>query len=173
MDITIRQAQSEELATALSLFEEAALKLREKGINQWQHWLNPTPEYVDWAKKGFDNGEYFFIEKQGQLAGMYRLMYADEAYWGQQADAAAYVHSLVTKSGFEGQNIGTTALKLIEYDLIKKSIYHFRLDCKADNQPLCAYYIRQGFVPVRVQKMPHYSVQLFEKKLDKSVLQIF
>ena len=30
MDITIRQAKSDELPTALSLFEEAALKLREK-----------------------------------------------------------------------------------------------------------------------------------------------
>lgn len=165
MNISIRQAKSDELPTALSLFEEAALKLREKGINQWQHWLNPTPEYVDWAKKGFDNGEYFFVEKQGQLAGMFRLMYTDEDYWGQQLDSAAYLHSLVTKTGFEGQNIGTTTLKLIEYDLIKKSIYLFRLDCKADNQPLCNYYKRQGFAPVRIQKMPHYSVQLFEKKL--------
>ena len=166
MDITIRQAKNDELPIALSLFEETASKLRAKGINQWQHWLNPMPEYVDWAKKGFDDGEYFFVEKQGQLAGMFRLMYTDEDYWGQQSAAAAYVHSLVTKIGFEGQNIGANALKLIEYDLIKKRIYFLRLDCKADNEPLCNYYKRQGFVPVRIQKMPHYSVQLLEKKLD-------
>ena len=165
MKLTIRQAHTDELPIALAIFEEAALKLRQKGINQWQHWLNPTLEYVAWVKKGFDNEEYFFIEKQGELVGMFRLMYADEDYWGEQSDTAAYVHSLVTKSGFEGQNIGATALKLIEYDLIKNNIYIFRLDCKADNLPLCNYYKQQGFEPVRIQKMPHYSVQLFEKKL--------
>jgi ribosomal protein S18 acetylase RimI-like enzyme len=165
MSISIRQAKPDELATALSLFEAAAMKLRAKGINQWQHWIDPTPDYVQWVKTGFDNKEYFFIEKADQLAGMFRLMYSDEAYWGKQTDSAAYLHSLVTKTEFEGQSIGSTVLATMTVYLRQKDVKYFRLDCKADNVALCNYYIRQGFVPVRTQAVAHYTVQLFEKKL--------
>lgn len=165
MDLSIRQAKTEELATALALFKEAALKLQTKGINQWQHWLNPTPQYIEWVQAGFDENQYFFVEKQGKLAGMFRLMYHDDEYWGQQTDAAAYLHSLVTKTGFEGQHIGTKVLALVENNLREKGINYFRLDCKADNEQLCQYYTRQGFQPIRKQAVTHYIVQLFEKKL--------
>ena len=167
MNISIRKAKTNELATALSLFEAAAMKLRAKGINQWQHWIAPAPDYVQWVKTGFDNKEYFFIEKANQLAGMFRLMYNDEAYWGKQTDSAAYLHSLVTKTEFEGQQIGATVLATMTVYLRQKGVKYFRLDCKADNEALCNYYIRQGFVPVRLQVMPHYTVQLFEKQLNE------
>ena len=164
--MTIRQAEAHELTTALALFKEAALKLQAKDINQWQHWLNPTPQYIDWVQAGFDRNEYFFIEKSGALAGMFRLMYSDEEYWGEQTDSAGYVHSLVTKTGFEGQNIGATVLQIIEQDLKAKGVDFFRLDCKADNEQLCNYYLRQGFQSIRKQVVTHYTVQLFEKKLN-------
>ncbi len=164
--MTIRQAEAHELTTTLALFKEAALKLQAKGINQWQHWREPTPQYIEWVQAGFDRNEYFFIEKSGALAGMFRLMYTDEEYWGEQTDSAGYVHSLVTKTGFEGQNIGATVLQTIEQDLRAKGIDYFRLDCKADNEHLCNYYTRQGFQPIRKQVVTHYTVQLFEKKLN-------
>lgn len=166
MDISIREAQKNELNMALLLFEEAALKLRAKGINQWQHWVNPTTDYVQWVKTGFDRNEYFFIEKSDQLAGMFRLMYTDEEYWGKQTDSAAYLHSLVTKTEFEGQGIGADVLKTMGIYLQQKGINYFRLDCKADNEQLCNYYIRQGFKPIRTQAVTHYVVQLFEKELN-------
>jgi ribosomal protein S18 acetylase RimI-like enzyme len=166
MDISIREAQKNELNIALTLFEEAALKLRAKGINQWQHWINPTPEYINRVQKGFDDKVYFFVEKSGQLAGMFRLMDSDEEYWGQQTDAAIYLHSFMTKPAFKGQEIGATVLKLVESQVRERGIHYFRLDCKADNEQLCNYYKKQGFLPIRMQKMPHYTVQLFEKKLN-------
>ncbi len=164
--MTIRQAETHELATVLALFKETALKLQAKGINQWQHWREPTPQYIEWVQAGFDRKEYFFIEKSGVLAGMFRLMYTDEEYWGQQADSAAYVHSLAIKMGFEGQNIGSTVLQTIAQDLKEKGIDFLRLDCKADNEQLCNYYMRQGFQPIRKQEVTHYTVQLLEKKLN-------
>ena len=164
--MTIRLAEARELTTALTLFKETALKLQAKGINQGQHWREPTPQYIDWVQAGFDRNEYFFVEKSGALAGMFRLMYSDEEYWGQQTDSAVYVHSLVTKTGFEGQNIGATVLQIIEQELRAKGIAYFRLDCKADNEKLCNYYVRKGFQYIIKQVVTHYTVQLFEKKLN-------
>jgi ribosomal protein S18 acetylase RimI-like enzyme len=165
MDIKIRQANANEVAIALTLFEEAALVLREKGTTQWQHWINPTPAYVNRVQKGFDDNVYFFVEKSGQLAGMFRLMDSDEEYWGQQAEAAVYLHSFSTRPAFKGQEIGATVLTLIENQTRERGIDYFRLDCIASNVALCNYYIRQGFVPIRKKEMPHYEVQLFEKRL--------
>lgn len=165
MDIKIRQANADEVATALALFEESALVLREKGTNQWQHWINPTPEYVNRVQKGFDDNVFFFVEKAGQLAGMFRLMDSDEEYWGVQTEAAVYLHSFLTRPVFKGQDIGATVLKLIEIQIRERGVHYFRLDCIASNKALCNYYIRQGFVPIRKQKMPHYEVQLLEKKV--------
>jgi ribosomal protein S18 acetylase RimI-like enzyme len=165
MSISIRQAKADEVAIALSLFEEAALKLREKGINQWQHWINPTSEYVNRVQKGFDDKVYFFVEKSGELAGMFRLMDSDEEYWGTQKESAIYLHSFLTKPAFKGQDIGSRVLKSVEITIREKGIKYFRLDCKSDNEALCQYYIRQGFEPVRLKTMPHYTVQLLEKKL--------
>jgi ribosomal protein S18 acetylase RimI-like enzyme len=166
MSILIRQAKPNEVVTALSLFEEAALELREKGINQWQHWINPTPEYVNRVQKGFDDKVYFFVEKSGELAGMFRLMESDEEYWGTQQETAVYLHSFMTKSAFKGQNIGSTVIKSVELSMRKRGVRYFRLDCKADNEQLCNYYKKQGFKPVRMKQMPHYAVQLFEKELN-------
>lgn len=165
MNIVIKQAQLQDLELILSLFKEAAERLKAKGINQWQHWHSPDEPYVEWVRKGILQGEYYFTEKNEQLAGMFRLMYEDEDYWGKQDIVAGYVHSLMTKTGFEGQNIGSDVLKWVEMELLKQNITHFRLDCRADNEKLCQYYISQGFIPVRQQVMPHYAVQLFEKRL--------
>ena len=165
MNLDIQQAQINDLNTILALFKEAAERLKAKNINQWQHWLSPTEGYVQWVEKGIKNGEYYFTFKNGQLSGMFRLMFEDEEYWGKQDIKAGYVHSLMTRSGFEGQNIGSDVLKWVENELIKQNITHFRLDCRADNEKLCQYYISHGFVPVRQQVMPHYAVQLFEKLL--------
>jgi ribosomal protein S18 acetylase RimI-like enzyme len=167
MDITIRRGNADEVATALALFEESALILRAKGTTQWQHWINPTPDYVKRVQKGFDDNVYFFVEKSGQLAGMFRLMDSDEEYWGQQAETAVYLHSFLTRPAFKGQEIGATVLKLIENQVRERGIHYFRLDCIADNVALCNYYVRQGFVPIRKKEMPHYEVQLFEKKLNQ------
>jgi ribosomal protein S18 acetylase RimI-like enzyme len=164
--LAFEKAKIEDLDTILGLFKEAAEQLQLKGINQWQHWLNPTPQYLDWVEGGLEKGEYFFINKQDQLVGMFRLMSTDEEYWGKTDDVAMYLHSFVTKPAFAGQGIGSEVLKMVKKQLHEQSIPLFRLDCKADNEPLCAYYVRHGFTPVRLQKMPHYTVQLFEKKVN-------
>jgi ribosomal protein S18 acetylase RimI-like enzyme len=165
MNIKIRQTNADEVAKVLALFEESALILREKGTTQWQHWINPTPALINRVQKGVAEKDYFFVEKSRQLAGMFRLMNSDEEYWGVQTEAAVYLHSFLTRPAFKGQNIGSTVLKSLEIQVRERGIRYFRLDCIADNVALCNYYENQGFTRIRKQKVPHYEVQLFEKKL--------
>ena len=165
-DLAFEKAKIEDLATVLDLFKEAAEQLKAKGNSQWQHWLNPTPQYLARVTRDLTAEAFFLVKKADTTVGMFRLMPSDEEYWGKTDDVAIYLHSFVTKPAFAGQGIGSEVLKMVEKQLQEQGIPLFRLDCKADNEPLCAYYVRNGFTPIRLQKMPHYTVQLLEKKVN-------
>jgi ribosomal protein S18 acetylase RimI-like enzyme len=164
--LAFEKAKIEDHETILGLFKEAAEQLQSKGNNQWQHWLNPTPQYLERVKRDLTAEAFFLVKKADITVGMFRLMPSDEEYWGKTDDVAMYLHSFVTKPEFAGQGIGSEVLKMVENQLHEQGIPLFRLDCKADNQPLCDYYLRQGFTPIRLKEMPHYTVQLFEKKVN-------
>jgi ribosomal protein S18 acetylase RimI-like enzyme len=167
--LAFEKAKIEDLETILGLFKEAAEQLQQKGNNQWQHWINPTPQYFERVTRDLTAGAFFLVKKKGETVGMFRLIPSDEEYWGKTDDVAMYLHSFVVKPSFAGQGIGSEVLKMVEKQLHEQGIPLFRLDCKADNEPLCNYYKNQGFMPIRLQEMPHYAVQLFEKKVDLSI----
>jgi ribosomal protein S18 acetylase RimI-like enzyme len=163
--LAFQKASVEDLATVLELFKGAAERLRLKGINQMQHWLNPPSAYLERVTQDLMSGAFLLVKKADNTVGMFRLMPSDEEYWGKTDEVAMYLHSFVVKPSFAGQGIGSEVLKMVEKQLHEQSIPLFRLDCKADNEPLCNYYKNQGFTPIRLQDMPHYTVQLFEKKV--------
>jgi ribosomal protein S18 acetylase RimI-like enzyme len=166
MTLQFKQAIIDDSEKVLSLFKVAAEAIQKRGLNQWQHWLNPPEDYVNWVQNGLNNSEYFFVEKENELVGMFRLMETDEEYWGKNDDSARYIHSFVTLPEYAGQGIGSSVLRMIAEQVAAQNIPLLRLDCKADNVALVSYYERQGFTKVRLQEMPHYAVQLFEKRLN-------
>jgi len=88
MAFTTRQAGITETETALTLLKSAATTLHQKGIDQWSIWLDPPAEKIKWVEDGFNHGEFYFILINDQVAGMYRLLTADELYWGPQETEA-------------------------------------------------------------------------------------
>lgn len=160
------QAISKDFNTILDLLKEAAHALKVKGTDQWSYWLNPPEEKVTWLKEGITNNEFYFIRNtKGTLMGMFRLLFEDELYWGKQKEEAGYVHSLVVKDEFKGQQIGKHAMKQIEELLIDKGIHLFRLDCVANNKRLCSYYESFGFKQVGQKQMPLSLNNLYEKRI--------
>ena len=164
-NMVFRPATITDFEQGKALLAATANDLRSRGIAQWQQWIDPEPPFLAWLKDGFAQGAYFFVEVESQTVGLFRLSYEDELYWGKMSDQAAYVHSLLVLPDFQGQNMGGRILQKIGQMVRQKGILILRLDCAANNSPLCAYYERQGFKPVRLQEMPQYTVQLFEKIL--------
>jgi ribosomal protein S18 acetylase RimI-like enzyme len=164
--IVHRQAQPEEIGQALALLKESALAIQAKGLAQWSVWLDPAPEKIEWVEEGFGRHEFYFVEtEEGQLAGMYRLLAEDLLYWGKLPDNAAYIHSLVVRKEFAGQDLGKQIIQEIEENLIKNGTRILRLDCNAANVWLCNYYEQQGFVKTGEKQMPHALNHLYEKNL--------
>ncbi|MDZ7878938.1 MAG: GNAT family N-acetyltransferase [Saprospiraceae bacterium] len=165
MILKFKQAKVQDLQKVLDIFKVAAEKVQKRGTQQWQHWLNPTPELLERVKNNLHNKQFFFVYHADETVGMFRLMDNDDEYWDKNEDSARYIHSFVTLPKYAGQGIGSAALTLIARKVAAQNIPLLRLDCKADNLSLCNYYEQQGFAKVRLQEMPHYAVQLFEKKL--------
>jgi hypothetical protein len=60
-NLTIRLADKSEIDKAFSLLRGAAIWLRDKGIDHWQNWINPSDLYSNWIKEGFDSNQFYFV----------------------------------------------------------------------------------------------------------------
>lgn len=164
MDFTFKKAAPGELDLVLSYLKEAAESLQDKGLEQWNIWLDPAEENVLWIREGVDAGEFYFVEnEEEEKTGMFRLSYQDLLYWGAREDKAAYIHSLVVRRTSSGRSLGQKIISLVEKKLLKEGVHLLRLDCNAGNSWLCNYYEQLGFVKAGEKQMPHSLNNLYEK----------
>ena len=151
---------------ALDMLRDAAAWLKSIHIDYWQVWLDPPENYVDWIRQGFDNGEFYFAQKDDvEVVGMLRLQYADEMFWGKRDDKAGYIHSFTTNRKYKNQGAGSDILRLIEAKLADESIEFLRLDCAPHVEKLCAYYENYGFEPKETVSVYGEELRLYEKKV--------
>ncbi len=165
MDIECRQANKNEQEEAFILLKEAAQMLQSKNIDQWKFWLNPPIEKIEWIKEGFTKNEFYFITISEEIIGMFRLLNQDLLYWGEEKEKAVYIHSLVIKAKFSGNQIGVKVMDKIISHTTNQGIFLLRLDCNSANKKLCQYYENQGFTKVRQKYMPHSINNLYQKNL--------
>jgi len=165
MKLTFKLASQNELKIVLQLLKEAATRLQEKNIDQWDYWLDPPPSKIDWIKDGVQQNEFHFILLAQQIIGMFRMSDEDLLYWGLQEEPTKYIHSFVIRDKYTGKNIGTKVLNLIGQNAMEENIFLLRLDCLAANKKLCAYYEQQGFDLIRKKELEGEVFNLYEKRL--------
>ena len=164
-NLTYRKAKSHDVDLALELLKITAQDLQERGIDQWNYWLDPPQERLDWLREGFENDEFNFFFKNNTLVAMYRLMNMDLKYWGTQEEKAFYIHSLVVHPNLKGHHIGNQILMEIQKLAASSEIKILRLDCDSTNQRLCRYYEDYGFKKARQKQMPNSLNNLYELQL--------
>jgi GNAT superfamily N-acetyltransferase len=163
--LDIRLANEYEIDKALSLLQGAALWLKDKRIDYWQNWINPSDLYINWIREGFESNQFYFVLSDLKVIGMFRLQWSDDKFWGVQDHNAGYIHSFTTDRLYPGQGLGQQILTLIE-DLCKKNNKKYlRLDCGVHIDKLCKYYENFGFVSVREVSVHNYQLRLYEKEL--------
>lgn len=163
--ITFRKAKPEELETVLLFLKEAALWLQQKGIDYWQDWISPPPNFIDWTKQGFDQNEFHIVEDDGGVIGCFRLQWQDPMFWGDQEDTAGYIHSFTISRDLAGQSIGKFVLGLIESHCRQNEKKFLRLDCGIDIKGLRKYYEQYGFKPVGEVTVVGERLTLYEKQI--------
>jgi len=166
-DVKHRQARPEEINSAYELLKIAALRLQAAGVSQWAYWLDPPKYKRVWLQRGFENEEYYFLDYQDKVIGMYRLSDTDIDYWGAQTVEARYIHSLVVLPNYAGQGLGESVIQKVIADMKEANVYKLRLDCHAGNKKLCLYYKQLGFQKVGEKQMPHSLNNLYELVMDE------
>jgi len=164
-EMNFRPAEGEDIKTVFALLEEAAVWLRDKGIDYWQNWHDPPEAHIRWVKKGFDNGEFYLVQRNADVIGCFRLQWEDTMFWGKRDDAAGYIHSITTRRDLAGTGAGRRVLELVEARCVDKGKQFLRLDCGASNLGLCKYYESCGFVPVGETTVAKERLTLYEKAL--------
>ena len=168
MEIIFIKALKDELEDALQFFKLASQSLIKKQVSQWNYWVDPPEEKVQWVKEGFDKGEFFFVfDTDGHKIAMFRLLDSDTLYWDEKGNDknVRYVHSLVVPPAYSGLGIGKTVMLKIIENLSSEGIQKFRLDCDGSNAKLCAYYESYGFKKVGEKITKYATNNLYELSL--------
>ncbi|MBN2395279.1 MAG: GNAT family N-acetyltransferase [Candidatus Atribacteria bacterium] len=163
--LKIRLADKSEISKAFSLLKGAAIWLKEKNIDYWQNWINPSDLYSNWIKEGFDSNQFYYVIYDSRVIAMFRLQWNDELFWGVQDDNAGYIHSFTTDRIYQGQGIGIKILQMIEDLCRQNNKQYLRLDCGVLIQGLCNYYEKFGFYSVGEIDLHGERLRLYEKRL--------
>ena len=148
MDIkksVFQRANIEDFPIILDFLKEAALWLKQKGINYWQDWINPPDNFKCWIYDGVDNNQFWLVLNKAETIGVFRLMYQDKLFWGERNDETGYIHSLTTSRKHSGLGLGYYILRWIEEYCHIHGKDFLRLDCGEHLDRLVKYYREFGF----------------------------
>lgn len=161
----IQHAGLNEIDKAFELLKSAAQWLNKKNINYWQEWLNPPENYKQWIKDGFNHNEFYYVYKNQHLAGMFRLQWSDDLFWGKQKNNSGYLHSFTIDRNYYGTGLGAKVLRQIEKLCLENNKKYLRLDCDGNISKLCEYYQNHGFISKGETIVDNAKIILFEKRL--------
>jgi ribosomal protein S18 acetylase RimI-like enzyme len=168
-----RRATLADLDTVYALITEAANWLKSRSSTQWAFFL--TDEGKNLIRRRIETAEtYFVLDPNAQPIATFTIQWDDEKIWGQRGldSKAGYVHGLAVSRRAAGNDLGLKMLDWSSKHIAQNNRPLVRLDCMADNEPLCNYYRRAGFIDagtydvVRIGSWERLFVQLFERSID-------
>lgn len=164
MKIRLKPTVETNLKLVLDFLRQAALRLQKKGVDQWQNWIDPAAEDLAWIKEGFESKEFFLVvNEKEEVLGAIRIMSKDLLYWGEQAEEALYIHSLIILEKYAGQGIGKQVIEQVRNQANALGYPWLRLDCNSANPALCRYYESQGFLQVGIREFEDFSCNLYQR----------
>jgi GNAT superfamily N-acetyltransferase len=136
-EIRFRVARPDQAAEVLSVLDEAAAWLRERGIAQWPARFEPS-----WVADAIRRGETWLVETDGALGATVTLDWSDPV-WLDAEGSAGYVHRMAVRR--RGAGLGAVILDWAAAVAVRRGCGALRLDCVASNGRLRAYYEAAGF----------------------------
>lgn len=131
--VTVRTARPDECPAVLSVLDEAAAWLADRGVTQWPPAFRP-----EWIEPGLGEGRLWIAESRGAVVATITL------HWRWPDDGAAgYLHRFAVLRGHAG--IGVMLLDWVDGEVRRRGRDRLRLDCGAENLRLRGYYEAAGF----------------------------
>ncbi len=161
----VEQAQMDDVANIVKLFEAAAVWLEEQGVKQWPRQV--SPRFRLFLQKKVEGGEVFVVRGiDGRLLAHIRFDYEAGSVWHNNPIDTAYVRGLVIANEMRGQGLGANLLAWAQGHARKRDCDRLRLDCLAANGRLRQYYSDCGFTYLGEGRHSRYVAALFEMMLQ-------
>jgi GNAT superfamily N-acetyltransferase len=142
MDLSIRQADAQDIETIADILREAARWLEDSGIAMWRHDELSPARIAGEIKSGL----FFLAECEGESAGTIRYQLKDQLFWPDipQQDSA-FIHRLAVRRKFAGGEVSSALLLWAAARTLDLGRRYLRLDCETSRPHLRAIYERMGF----------------------------
>jgi ribosomal protein S18 acetylase RimI-like enzyme len=168
--IDFRRAAPADFDAVYAIIAEAAAWLQSRKSSQWAWFL--TDPGKDLVRHRSESAEtYLILDSHAEPVATFTVQWDDELIWGPRGKdgTAGYVHGVAVRRHAAGNGLGLKMLDWSREIIARNSRRLVRLDCMADNKPLCDYYRRAGFIDagvydaVRIGSWQRLFVQLFER----------
>ena len=136
-EVRFRVATPDQAADVLSLLDEAAAWLRDRGIVQW-----PAHFEASWVEKAISRGETWLVEAGGAIEATVTLDWSDPV-WADTEGSAGYLHRMAVRR--QGAGLGPVIIAWAADLSRQRGCGALRLDCVSSNGRLRAYYEKAGF----------------------------
>jgi ribosomal protein S18 acetylase RimI-like enzyme len=168
LDMQLRRTTAGDFDAVFALMVEAATWLQSRGISQWSFFFTePAREFI--RKRIVGAETYLIFDAIERPVGTFALYWKDEEAWGLRGldGEAGYVHGLAVSRRASGKGLGYLLLGLASKLIAQNSRALMRLDCMAQNEALCGYYCRAGFVDMGVSNsnIKGKALRLFQREI--------
>jgi ribosomal protein S18 acetylase RimI-like enzyme len=155
--MTVALAGAHDVDAIVAIWDDAEAWMRSRGIVAEQP---PRPMH-DIVSDRVRRGEAYLGRVNGEPAATITLEWSDDGVWSDLPGEALYVHGLASKRAFAGT--GLALLRWAERVAAEAGRSLLRLDCRAENPELRAYYERAGFIHLGDVRLAHRTAARFER----------
>jgi ribosomal protein S18 acetylase RimI-like enzyme len=138
-EMTVVLAGADDVGAIVAIWDDAGAWMRSRGIVAEQP---PRPMHAIVSDR-VRGGEAYLGRVNGETAATITLEWEDDGVWSDLPSEALYVHGLASKRTYAGT--GLALLRWAERMAAEAGRPLLRLDCRAENLALRAYYERAGF----------------------------
>lgn len=158
----VRAAGESDIDTSIEILEEAAVWGGSGGRSSWEPGWFTDPAGLGRARlhKDVASRSLYIVWVNGNSAATFTLLDADPVLWPAAADDALYLHRFAVRRSAAG--IGRRAIEWMVSEARRRGRAYVRLDCRADNPGIQAYYERCGFTYVGATATPRLQLSLYE-----------
>ncbi len=140
-ELAVVPASRDDALAILQLRDDLAAWMCEHRIDQW----HPGEMPLAWIEECISQGWIYTVSRDSKVMASVTLTWADPFVWGEESDAAGYIHMLMVDRGYAAHGIGRSLLNWAERQSARAGCHLARLDCVRSNGGLRAYYERAGY----------------------------
>ena len=171
MNYHFRKAELSEMAPIWEILQQAILRRKEDGSNQWQDGY-PNPAVI---QKDIEKGEGFVLVADEAIVGYSAVIINDEPAYEQiegnwlTNDDFVVIHRIAISEKYLGKGLAKMIIKYIEDFALSNNIYSIKADTNFDNITMMKIFESSGYTLCGEVYFRGSSRKAYEKVLVKSL----